>query len=75
MSKTIKVTEEVFQRLRNAQEKRETYSQTVERLLKIREHILDFITVVEGMVEYQEFQQYRRHATTPPSDQHQFIAG
>ena len=55
MSKTIKLEDEVYDRLENFRDKRETYSQAVERLLELPTRIKELGSILEGQAKNPEF--------------------
>jgi len=59
-SKTIKVTEPVYLELDKIREKRETFSDVVNRLLEARPHILRAYDLIAGAAEYGRRQQEDR---------------
>ncbi len=57
MSKPIKVSDQVYQELDMVKEKGETFSQVVERLLEARAKMFEMLSMVEGVLRYQEWKQ------------------
>lgn len=58
-SKTIKLPQDVYDRLAAQVTGRETFAQTITRLLNAREAIIMFINQVTGQQEYQEWRKRR----------------
>ncbi len=65
MSKSIKVSEEIYQKLIEIHEGRDTFGQTVERLIKVKEGVEILIRVVEGNKAYAEYQAKQLKENTP----------
>lgn len=57
MSRAIKVEDQVYLELDMIREKGETFSQVVERLLQARLKMFETISMVEGVLRYQEWKQ------------------
>ena len=57
MSRAIKVEDQVYQELDLIREKGETFSQVVERLLEARLEMFKMLSMVEGVLRYQEWKQ------------------
>ncbi len=57
MSKAIKVEDQVYQELDQIRSKGETFSQVVGRLLEARVKMLEMLSMVEGVLRYQEWKQ------------------
>lgn len=57
MSRAIKVEDQVYQELDQIREKGETFSQVVGRLLEARLEFFKTISIVEGVLKYQEWKQ------------------
>ena len=57
MNRSIKVSEEVYNRLLEFQVKRETFSQAVERLLALMETIVELRAVLEGGTGFETWKQ------------------
>ena len=55
-AKTIKLEQNVYDRLDRFQGKHETKSQAVERLLTLLDRVGELRAVLEGQIEYAEFQ-------------------
>ena len=60
MSKTIKVEDEVYNRLDEIRDFKETYSQVVEKLLAARERFCQTIDILESDVKYRNWQREQR---------------
>ena len=56
MSKTIKVEEEVYNRLDEIRDWKETYSQVIEKLLAARERFCQLIDIIEADVKFRNWQ-------------------
>ncbi len=57
MSRAIKVEDQVYQELDMIRDKGETFSQVVERLLEARLKMFEMLSMVEGVLRYQEWKQ------------------
>lgn len=57
MSKAIKVEDQVYLELDLIRDKGETFSQVVERLLQARVKMFEMLSMVEGVLRYQEWKQ------------------
>ncbi len=57
MSRAIKVEDQVYTELDQIREKGETFSQVVERLLEARLKMFETLSMVEGVLRYQEWKQ------------------
>lgn len=57
MSKTIRLEDQVYNDLDEIREKRETFSQSIERLLKVQVKVSELVMVLEGSTKLPEFQQ------------------
>ena len=55
MSHTIKLEDHVYESLQNFQDKRETFSQTVERLLALPGELNNVLSILEGQAKFEEF--------------------
>ena len=60
MSKSIKVSEEVYNKLLAFQDKRETFSQAIERLLTLMEKMGELRNILEGGMRFSEWQKEQR---------------
>jgi len=56
MSKTIRVEDEVYERLEVIREKRETFSEAVGRLCTMHSGLGDLTNIMQGQKAYREFQ-------------------
>lgn len=56
MSKTIKVEDQVYRRLEEIRDWKETYSQVIAKLLAAREEFCQVIEVIAGQVKFREWQ-------------------
>lgn len=56
MSKTIKLEEQVYSKLEEFRDKRETFSEAVERLLELPQGIFNLVNVLEGSIAFSEKQ-------------------
>ena len=65
MSHTIKLEDHVYEKLQKFQDKRETYSQTVERLLAIPGELEDVLSILEGQAKFEEWKRERSQQLTP----------
>ncbi len=66
MSKTIKVSEEVYNKLQEFQEKRESYSEAIGRVLVLVEKMGELKDILEGGVKFDAWRlQQRREEETP----------
>ena len=57
MSRAIKVEDQVYTELDMIRSKGETFSQVVERLLQARLKMFEMLSMVEGVLRYQEWKQ------------------
>jgi len=57
VSRAIKVEDQGYQELDMIRDKGETFSQVVERLLKARLKMFEMLSMVEGVLRYQEWKQ------------------
>lgn len=57
MSSAIKVEDQVYTELDLIRDKGETFSQVVERLLQARVKMFEMLSMVEGVLRYQEWKQ------------------
>ena len=57
MSKSIKVSDEVYNQLLAFQDKRETFSQAIERLLALIEKMGELRDILEGGKRFEEWKQ------------------
>ena len=57
MSRAIKVEDQVYQELDLIKEKGETFSQVIERLLEARLKMFETLSMIEGVLRYQEWKQ------------------
>ena len=57
MSRAIKVEDHVYQELDTIRDKGETFSQIIERLLQARLEMFKMLSMVEGVLRYQEWKQ------------------
>ena len=55
MSHTIKLEDRVFNQLENFRDKRETYSQAVERLLEIKSSVNMLTAIAQGSKRFEEW--------------------
>lgn len=55
MSKSIKLENKVYYKLEEVREKRETFSQAVEKLLDFKRALLAAVDLADGQKAYQEF--------------------
>lgn len=55
MSKSIKVSQEVYNKLLVFQDKRETFSQAIERLLTLMEKMGELRNILEGGKKFEEW--------------------
>jgi len=55
MSRVIKVEDQVYDRLDQLRDKRETFSDVIKELLDARERILELISVLEGQLKFEEW--------------------
>lgn len=53
-AKTIWLRDETYNRLEQFRDKRETFSEAVERLLELPRRIRDLANILEGQVAFQE---------------------
>jgi predicted CopG family antitoxin len=65
MSKSIKVTEEVYQELQALQRTRETYNDVIARLIAVDKGIRGLYTVVGGVQAFADWQNRQFKAETP----------
>lgn len=65
MSKSIKVSEEVYQELRGLQRTRETYNDVIARLIAVDKGLMGLYTVVGGVKAFGEWQANQRKDQTP----------
>lgn len=56
MSKTIKVEDKVYDGLETFRDKRETFSEAVERLLSVAGELYLVADILEGQAKFKEFQ-------------------
>ena len=56
MSRAIKVEDKVYQELFQIRRREQTFSQVIEDLLNARIKIFELITVLEGQLDYREWQ-------------------
>lgn len=56
MSKMLKVEDHVYDQLENLKVGHQTFSQVIEGILKARETMLGAISVLEGQLQYREWQ-------------------
>ena len=56
MSKTVKLEDAVYTRLDTFQQKHETKSQAISRLLDMLDKVGDLRSILEGQVKFREFQ-------------------
>lgn len=56
MSHSIKVSDEVYQGLETVRDKRETFSQVVERLLAARSEFQKLADILEGQIKFRQWQ-------------------
>lgn len=56
MSKSIKISEEVYERLEQFRDKRESFSQAVERLLDMVDRLGELREVLGGPVKFREWE-------------------
>lgn len=56
MSKTIKLEDEIYQRLERWRGKRETFSEAVARLLNIQDAVGGLQDILEGQIAFREGQ-------------------
>ena len=54
MSKSIKLEDQVYDRLEAFRDKKETFSQAVERLLELPRRITELANIMEGKITHQE---------------------
>lgn len=64
MSRSIKVSQQTYERLLNFQRKRETFDQAVARLLAIHEVAGNLATIIEGNIAFREGQRERLEKAT-----------
>ena len=57
MSKSIKISEEVYNKLLQFQDKRETFSQAIERLLSLMEKMGELRNILEGGKRFEDWKQ------------------
>ena len=57
MSRAIKVEDKVYTELDTIRGKGETFSQIIERLLEARLKMFETLTMIEGVLRYQEWKQ------------------
>ncbi len=57
MSRAIKVEDQVYTKLDLIRDKGETFSQIIERLLEARLKMFEMLSMVEGVLRYQEWKQ------------------
>ena len=62
MSKSIKVSEDVYTRLQLFQGKRETFSEAIGRLLVLMEKMGELTDILEGSVKFREWEAKQREA-------------
>lgn len=60
MKHSIKLEDQVYQDLERIRDKRETFSQAVERLLQVRQNIAMMVGLVEGSKNYREWEAEQR---------------
>lgn len=67
MSRTIKVDNQVYEQLEQLRRKRETFSQAVDRLLKVYETLSQAVGIMEGQVSFIDWQreQLEKMSTMP----------
>jgi predicted CopG family antitoxin len=65
MSKSIKVTEEVYQELRELQRTRETYNDVIARLIAVDKGLMGLYTVVGGVQAFADWQKGQLKTETP----------
>jgi len=56
LSRAIKVEDKVYQELFQIRRREQTFSQVIEDLLNARIKIFELITVLEGQLDYREWQ-------------------
>ena len=56
MSHTVKLEDRIFNQLESFRDKRETFSQAVERLLAVKREILEAMNVLDGQIKFREWQ-------------------
>ena len=54
MTKSIKLEDQVYDRLEAFRDKKETFSQAVERLLELPRRITELANIMEGKITHQE---------------------
>ena len=55
MSKLVRMSDEVYDRLEAIRDKRETFSEVVERLVKIHDKLGMITALAQGQLAYQEY--------------------
>ena len=60
MSKSIKLGDKVYYELEQVREKRETFSQAVEKLLDLRRTLLEMEPILGGQKAYQEWKDAKK---------------
>jgi predicted CopG family antitoxin len=68
MSKTIKLEDSVYLRLEGFRGKRETFSQAVDRLLKMLSKVGELRDVLEGAVAFEKGRQERLEKLVPKEE-------
>ncbi len=64
MSRAIKVEDQVYQELYTIRTKEQTFSQVIEEILKARSQIFELLYVLEGQLNYREWQRAKFDAMT-----------
>ena len=64
-SKSIRISNEVYEKLDAIRAKRETFSEVVGRLITIHDGLGTLTTVIQGQKEYREFQLEKLKGETP----------
>ena len=66
MSHTIKLEDQVYDQLEVFRNKRETFSEAVERLLQVPGRLREIASILEGQVRFREWQSEQLEKTASP---------
>ncbi|KKL62076.1 hypothetical protein LCGC14_2188860 [marine sediment metagenome] len=59
MRRSIKLDEHVYEQLEYFQDKKESFSQAIERLLAVKNQLLEVISIMEGRISFLKWQSDR----------------
>ena len=62
MSHTIKLEDRVFNQLETFRDKRETYSQAVERLLAVKLEVMELVCILDGSARFEDWKRGKLEA-------------